>query len=78
MDTAPGPQPPTTEIKAPNNYKHEDVIPETKEQAREMREQGKGDLGARWLDQYSGPWREITNEDNNLVRNKIDRYLLPM
>lgn len=78
MDTAPGPQPPTTEIKAPNQYKHEDVVPETKEQAHEAREHGKGDLSAAWLDKYSGPWREITDEDNNLVRNRIDKFLLPM
>jgi hypothetical protein len=37
-----------------------------------------GDMGARWLEEYTGERHEITDEDNNRVRNRIDRYLLPM
>lgn len=37
-----------------------------------------GDLGSKWLAQYTGPRPELTDELNNQVRNRIDAYLLPL
>lgn len=37
-----------------------------------------GDLGAKWLEEYSGDRPELSDEDNKRVRNRIDRYLMPM
>lgn len=37
-----------------------------------------GDLGRRWLDTYTGPRPELTDEANTRVRNQIDRSLLPL
>lgn len=37
-----------------------------------------GDLGGKWLEQYTGPRTELTDEANTQVRNKIDRSLLPI
>lgn len=37
-----------------------------------------GDLGSRWLAQYTGPRPELTDELNNKVRNRIDANLLPL
>nr|XP_019050758.1 hypothetical protein I302_01200 [Kwoniella bestiolae CBS 10118]OCF29688.1 hypothetical protein I302_01200 [Kwoniella bestiolae CBS 10118] len=36
------------------------------------------DLGAAWLDGYEGPRTEITDEENESVRKRIDAFLLPM
>lgn len=36
------------------------------------------DLGAKWLATYTGPRPEITDDDNNKVRNKIDKWMLPL
>lgn len=30
-----------------------------------------GDLGARWLEEYTGERRELTDEENNRIRNKV-------
>lgn len=37
-----------------------------------------GDLGGRWLSTYTGPRTELTDELNSTIRNRIDRYLLPL
>jgi hypothetical protein len=37
-----------------------------------------GDLGARWLEEYTGDRPELSDEDNKRVRNRIDRFLMPM
>lgn len=37
-----------------------------------------GDLGGRWLAQYTGPRPELTDELNSKIRNRIDIYLLPL
>lgn len=37
-----------------------------------------GDLGANWLEEYTGERTELTDEDNKRVRNRIDRHLMPM
>jgi len=37
-----------------------------------------GDISARWLAQYTGPRPELTDELNNQIRNKVDRWLLPV
>ena len=34
-----------------------------------------GDLGGRWLAQYTGPRPELTDELNNKIRNRIDAHL---
>jgi len=39
---------------------------------------GDGDIGARWLEEYTGDRPELSDEDNKRVRNRIDRYLMPM
>lgn len=39
---------------------------------------GDGDIGARWLEEYTGDRPELSDEDNKRVRNKIDRFLMPM
>jgi len=39
---------------------------------------GDGDMGATWLEEYTGERPELTDEDNNRVRNRIDRNLMPM
>ncbi|WWC96612.1 hypothetical protein V866_003482 [Kwoniella sp. B9012] len=36
------------------------------------------DLGAAWLSEYTGLRNEITDEENNAVRKRIDAFLLPM
>ncbi len=36
------------------------------------------DLGADWLAQYSGPEIDITTEESDRVRWKIDRNILPL
>lgn len=36
------------------------------------------DIGAQWLETYTGPRPQIDDTSNKLVRNKIDRYLLPI
>lgn len=30
-----------------------------------------GDLGARWLEEYTGPRGELNDEENNRIRNKV-------
>lgn len=37
-----------------------------------------GDISARWLAQYNGPRPELTDELNSKIRNKIDRWMLPI
>jgi hypothetical protein len=37
-----------------------------------------GDLGANWLEEYTGERTELGDEDNKRVRNRIDRHLMPM
>jgi hypothetical protein len=37
-----------------------------------------GDLGGRWLAQYTGNRPELTDELNTMIRKKIDYYLLPL
>jgi len=39
---------------------------------------GDGDIGARWLEEYTGDRPELSDEDNKRVRNRIDRFLMPM
>ncbi len=38
----------------------------------------KGDLSAEFYANYGGPRRDIDDADNDRVRWKIDRFLLPM
>ncbi|RSH85337.1 hypothetical protein EHS25_004733 [Saitozyma podzolica] len=37
-----------------------------------------GDISAKWLAEYTGPRRDITSQENSVVRNKIDKVLLPI
>jgi hypothetical protein len=37
-----------------------------------------GDLGGKWLAQYTGPRPELTDDNNGAVRNRIDKSLLPI
>ncbi|RSH80114.1 hypothetical protein EHS25_007316 [Saitozyma podzolica] len=37
-----------------------------------------GDLGAQWIADYSGSRHDITSEESDRVRNKIDKVLLPI
>ena len=37
-----------------------------------------GDLGGRWLAQYTGIRPELTDELNSKIRNRIDAHLLPL
>jgi hypothetical protein len=37
-----------------------------------------GDMGATWLEEYTGDRPELSDEDNKRVRNRIDRHLMPM
>lgn len=30
-----------------------------------------GDLGAKWLEDYTGERRELTDDDNNRIRNRV-------
>ena len=40
---------------------------------------GKGsDISAQWLETYTGPRPQIDDVANKLVRNRIDRYLMPI
>jgi hypothetical protein len=39
---------------------------------------GDGDMGARWLEEYTGDRPELSDEENKRVRNRIDRHLMPM
>jgi hypothetical protein len=39
---------------------------------------GDGDIGARWLEEYTGDRPELSDEDNKRVSKRIDRYLMPM
>jgi hypothetical protein len=39
---------------------------------------GDGDIGARWLEEYTGDRPELSDEDNKRVSMRIDRYLMPM
>ena len=34
-----------------------------------------GDLGARWLEEYTGPRGELNDEENNRIRNKVGNTL---
>ena len=36
------------------------------------------DLGADWLNEYNGPEIDLTDEDSNRVRWKIDRHIIPL
>jgi hypothetical protein len=37
-----------------------------------------GDLGARWLAEYTGPPPELTAENNKHIKWTIDKWLLPI
>lgn len=37
-----------------------------------------GDLGGKWLASYNGPRPELTDKANSTIRNRIDRFLLPL
>jgi hypothetical protein len=67
---------PDARVSADTTSRHED---NGKEEAhRETKAVRGGDIGAEWLETYTGPRPQIDDEANKIVRNRIDRYLMPI
>lgn len=69
----------STELKT-HTSQHEENPPHEKngENGVDAHYDTKGDLGGEFMAAYTGTKHDITDEENDRVRWKIDKFLLPM